>query len=613
MDSRAETPSAPRFPQCCPIYRFATSLGAGPWIAGVVAGTAVGTGMGFLGGFDAVTSTLAALSACCTLAAAWGCPAARAAIQRTARRDLELLTQNIPGALFIYDEAADGTGSLRYASTGFVELCGRCQRSLPAGEHAILDILHPDERPVALHAMRRARDAGKPWIGEYRRETPDGDAGWLELRAMPTPDGTRAIRWHGYAQDITRRKVGENALQHAKTAAQRAERAKGELVANVSHELRTPLAAIVGYAEILRDTDLDQRTSDEAIEAIGRNGQHALEVINDIVDAERASTAEFAISSVPADVAAIAEDTVKLLRIRAQSKGIALDIVRGECGDLVVATDPLRVRQILMNLVGNAIRFTDHGGVRLELQSDGRAVTVSVVDTGVGMDAAQLSRLFSRYAQVDEARAAGGSGLGLAISRQLAKLLGGNISVTSVPGQGSTFRLHLPRVSGRTGRNPRPEADASGSAHGADRPLADLRVLIAEDSHDNARLLTHHLTRAGAQVTWANNGREAVALARAAHMGVMEQPFDLILMDVEMPGMDGLKATKELRASGLALPIIALTASAGAEAHSRCLDAGCDDFATKPLSRNHLVLLALRWAGKHVDLEKSGSFEAIAR
>lgn len=607
--------------RCRAAWRFLrafTAPSAWPWLVGVSAGAVVG--MAFRGavGVDAITSLLAAASVTCISAAWSSCPIRRAAAQRAARRELELLAENVPGAMFIYEESANGNGFLRFASGGFVGLCGHRTDTMPRGEHSILQVLHPEERPVALHALERAKETMQPWVGEYRRLLASGGIGWIEIRAMPHAGPAGTTCWHGFASDITCRKRSEAALQRSKQEAQRAERAKGELVANVTHELRTPMAAIVGYAELLREElggDAGKDAAD-AVEAIARNGQHALEVIKDLVDSERAAATQVTVSSVPTDLATIAEDTARLLRVRAQSKGITLDFDRDGATDATAIADPLRVRQVLMNLVANAIRFTDRGGVRIAIHSDARSVSVAVHDTGSGMDAAQLSRLFGRFAQVDEARAADGSGLGLAISRQLAKLLGGNISVTSQPGQGSTFRFQMPRVPGAVAMKDRRLQGAAGPdpvAHPADRPLEGTRILVAEDSADNARLLRLHLERAGAEVTWAQDGREAIALARAAHMGVLEQPFELVLMDVEMPGMDGLEATRELRASGLSVPIVALTASAGMDAHARCLEAGCDDFASKPIARQHLVLLALRWCRGSAATENSRGFEVAAR
>jgi PAS domain S-box-containing protein len=616
VDTAFKPGTTRRFPQYPPIERFATCSRAAPWAVGLVAGVAVGlvfrTGLGV----DTVTAVLAAASATCLLAAWSGCPLRRAADARAARRDLELLAEHVPGAVFIYEDGKDGQGGLRYASPGFADLCGNCLESMPRGKDVLLEILHPDERAVALHALSRARATDQPWVGEYRRPLPGGGTGWIEIRAKSRTMGDGTVRWHGFAADITCRKRSEAALQLAKQDAVRAERAKGELVANVSHELRTPMAAIIGYAELLREELGNDAGKDvgDAVEAITRNGQHALEVIKDLVDAERAALSQIAVTSVPVDLATIAEDTVKLLKVRALSKGIGIELDRSVAPDATAIGDPLRIRQILMNLVSNAIRFTDRGGVRIVLHADARSVSVAVHDSGPGMDAAQLSRLFGRFAQVDESRAAGGSGLGLAISRQLAKLLGGSIAVASSPGEGSTFRFQMPRTPGGAAlraRQPLPRPAESEGSLETDRPLEGTRILVAEDSADSARLLRLHLERAGAEVTWAADGREAVALARAAHMGVLEQPFDLVLMDVEMPGIDGLQATREMRTSGLALPVVALTASAGAEAHARCLDAGCDDFATKPIARQHLVLLALRWCRRAAEAEKGSMFASV--
>lgn len=525
----------------------------------------------------------------------------RDAVARQSREQLERLTENIPGGVFAYEEASDGCGTLTFASGGFTGLCGHCTESLASGQHSILEIFHPDDRPVARHALERCRESWQPWVGEYRRLLPSGTIGWIEIRAMPRPGPGGTIRWHGFAADITLRKRTEAALQQAKADAVRANRAKGEFVANVSHELRTPMAAIVGYAELLREEQRsvqDPTVVAEALDAIARNGEHALAVINDIVDVERVESGQFAIAAVPIDLYSLAADSVKLLAVRASKKGIALRFDRPEGAAPVVVADPLRVRQILMNLVGNAIRFTEHGAVTLTIEDGPRSLTVAVTDTGPGMTSEQLSRLFERFSQLDPAKAAGGSGLGLAISRHLAKLLGGNVTVTSVAGEGSTFRLHLPKSAVAAPDAATLPSLATGLTGSAARPLDGLRVLLAEDGPDNARLLRHHLERAGAIVTHAENGRDAVALVRAAHVGVFEDPFDLVLMDMEMPEMDGAQATRELRASGVPLPIIALTAQAAIAERGRCLEAGCDDFACKPITRNDLVLLCVRWGAQ---------------
>lgn len=522
-----------------------------------------------------------------------------ASAQATER--LERLTENIPGGVFAYEEAADGCGTLTFASGGFTGLCGHCTESLASGQHSILEIFHPDDRPVARHALERSRESWQPWIGEYRRLLPSGTVGWIEVRAMPRPGPGGSTCWHGFAADITIRKRTEAALQQAKADAVRANRAKGEFVANVSHELRTPMAAIVGYAELLREEQRsvqDPAVVAEALDAIARNGEHALAVINDIVDVERVESGQFAITTVPIDLYSLVSDSVMLLAVRAGKKGISLRFDRPEGAAPAVIADPLRVRQILMNLVGNAIRFTERGGVSLTVEDGPRTLTVAVTDTGPGMTAEQVAKLFERFSQLDPAKAAGGSGLGLAISRHLAKLLGGNITVTSVAGEGSTFRLHLPKAASAAPEAVAGPSVATGLTGSSARPLDGLRVLLAEDGPDNARLLRHHLERAGALVTHVENGRDAVALVRAAHVGVFEEPFDLVLMDMEMPVMDGTEATRELRASGVPLPIIALTAQAAVTERGRCLEAGCDDFACKPISRNDLVLLCLRWGAQ---------------
>jgi CheY-like chemotaxis protein len=312
-----------------------------------------------------------------------------------------------------------------------------------------------------------------------------------------------------------------------------------------------------------------------------------------------------------------------LLEVRADAKNLRLSVAFEGAFPATIRTDATRLRQILINLVGNAIKFTESGSVTItaRLAADDAAnakLQFDVADTGIGMTAAQIARLFEPFMQVDAScsRTYGGTGLGLAISRRLARMLDGDISVTSMPGAGSVFRLEIaagpvaainavdrasflprspdPETSERTFATDAAAAAEPEAAPRSDRQLEGMRILLAEDGPDNRLLVGHVLRAAGADVAFAENGRAAVDCAREAVRD--GAPFDVILMDMQMPVLDGYAATRELRAGGFDGPIVALTAHAMADDRQKCLDAGCDDYASKPINRPELLAILARHA-----------------
>ncbi|HRQ71759.1 MAG TPA: ATP-binding protein [Phycisphaerales bacterium] len=380
--------------------------------------------------------------------------------------------------------------------------------------------------------------------------------------------------------------VSSEELREAMQGALAASRAKSLFLANVSHEIRTPMTAIVGYTDMLADPEFPSRA--EAIEGIRRNADHLLGVINDILDLSRIEDGKMTVENRPFSPWQIVRESVELLRPKAEEKRLAVVVETDGTTPERVMADPLRLKQIVINLVGNAIKFTQHGRVRVALGLE-RAPTprlmITVEDTGIGMAADQVDRLFTLFVQADEsmARRFGGSGLGLSISRALARLMGGDITIRSSLGEGSVFTLSIPLGQAEEA-DPGTPAGAE-DAEPADRaPLAGRRILLVEDGPDNQRIIEHHLRRAGAEVAVASNGQVALGIvASAAHA------FDLILMDMQMPVMDGYTATGVLRSRGLRTPIIALTAHAMEGERQRCLDAGCDGYLTKPITRDDLV------------------------
>ncbi|HLK10184.1 MAG TPA: ATP-binding protein [Candidatus Binatia bacterium] len=387
--------------------------------------------------------------------------------------------------------------------------------------------------------------------------------------------------------------------ERAHHAALEAARAKSAFLANMSHEIRTPMTAILGYAELLSDPEASAHDREAYVETIRLNGEHLLRLVNDILDLSRIEAGRLPVERVDCSPAQLVAEVVSSMRVRADSKKLRLQL--GYAGPIPerIQADPTRLRQILMNLVGNAIKFTEQGGVQVTVSlapaADGMRATLcfAVADTGIGITPEQRERLFVPFGQADPSttRRFGGSGLGLVISKRLANMLGGDIAVESTPGAGSTFTLGIDVGSLEGVRLVRPveravRAPARRAAWGEEAPLGG-RILLAEDAPDNRRLLALYLKRAGAMVETAENGLAVCELALgAAAAGV---PFDVILMDMQMPELDGYDATARLRQAGYRGTIIALTAHAMDGDRTRCLAAGCDDYVAKPVDRLTLI------------------------
>jgi len=349
----------------------------------------------------------------------------------------------------------------------------------------------------------------------------------------------------------------------------------------MSHEIRTPMTAILGFAdELLVEAEAarPEASGAAALRTIKRNGEHLLRILDDVLDAAKIESGKLQLELCTCSPTELADDVVELLRRRAESKGLRLLVDPQLSAPQAVSTDPTRARQILVNLVGNAIKFTEQGEVRVRVLGEGERVVFDVVDTGIGIAPDQQAKLFEPFTQADSSagRRFGGTGLGLSISRKLARVLGGNVTVESVPGRGSTFRATLGAVvKGAAIATSAPSESAAPALHG--------RVLLAEDGPDNRALLERVLRRAGLHVELAENGREAHAKAMSATLS--GTPFDVVLLDVEMPEMSGNEAASALRADGYDGPIVALTAHTGAAERQACLAAGCDDVAGKPIDR----------------------------
>jgi len=412
--------------------------------------------------------------------------------------------------------------------------------------------------------------------------------------------------------------VAEYAL--ARERAELGSRAKSEFLANMSHEIRTPMNAILGFIDFLyNEGDLSKapRERVDAIQTIHRNANALLQIINDILDLSKIETGKLQIEAVSVSPRDIVLQVIDLMQMRAQEKGIELDLEEIDPLPETITTDPARLRQILVNLVGNAVKFTSHGRVTLIVQQvDGETMPqleFRVVDTGIGITESQFAELFTPFSQADSSitRRFGGTGLGLTISKRLAYELGGDLTATSVPGEGSTFTLRIPArageatsVEGSTAETGPPVSLETTTAPASPPSKVHGRVLLVEDAVDNQRLVSLILRKAGAEVEIAENGQigcDRIQEARGAG-----SPFDVVLMDMQMPVLDGYSATRRLRRASVETPIIALTAHAMAGDRQACLDAGCTEYLTKPIDRERLIAMVARFCPQPSDLARSG-------
>lgn len=538
------------------------------------------------------------------------------------------------------------------------------------------ELLHPDEEREVNAALNDHLLGKTPVFEcEHRLRTRDGDWCWVlsrgKLHENDPPTASR--RMVGTISDIRARKRGEELLVRAKEAAESANRAKSAFLANVSHEIRTPMTAILGFTDILLREAPTSKTSDrfaEMLQTIQRNGEHLLAIINDILDLSRIEAGRLTLDQSEISLPALVRDVQAPIQVRADAKGLRVTL-RGESPiPQTIKSDPTRLRQILLNLLGNAVKFTETGNVTLELRLEtpqgaeltprfpglihGARLLFIVHDTGIGISPEQISRLFLPFSQADAttSRRFGGNGLGLAISKRLAEMLGYTLEVQSTEGVGSTFTLAVPlepiaadrmlfdaheklRLDptesspvfpsradpiAMSANYPRSDGSplnvrpmdgvptcaitaatpaaglAAGLAAGAGKTTIRGRILLAEDGRDNQVLIAFFLRSAGADVQIAENGRIAVEQALAAELQGI--PFAAILMDMQMPVLDGYSATRELREQGFQRPIIALTANAMAEDRTKCLESGCSDYTSKPIKREALINLVAQWLSR---------------
>ncbi len=500
------------------------------------------------------------------------------------------LTNAIPDMMW----TADVNGIINFANDRCLQYTG-VHWDYEHNPEAWAQSIHPDDLEGLIQDWLESMKGGSPFRREYRIRDIHGRYRWFLGRAMPTQNSQgEVLYWTGTATDIDESKKISEELVIAKEQAEMANASKSAFLANMSHEIRTPLAAILGYSGLLKETELAPQERDQFIDTINRNGHALTKIIDDILDLAKVEAGQLEVESIEFSFHQLMQELEQLFKENAKQKGILLTLKIAESTPERIFSDPTRLRQILINIIGNAIKFTISGGVHISCGAErcgGRQylINIDVKDTGCGLSKAQSQRLFKPFSQADNsmARQYGGTGLGLALSQKLAMALGGDVTLLdSNPRVGSTFRISISAVEVK--KNPPPEDSERSSLQNEDADpalgvLKNCRVLLVDDASENRYLVKRILCNYGAEVNTASSGSEAIALANS-------MDFDIVLMDIQMPNMDGYQTLATLRSTGYSVPIVALTAHAMLEDRLRTQAAGFVGHLAKPIDTK--VMLA---------------------
>lgn len=490
----------------------------------------------------------------------------------------------------------------QYWSPQFFKLLGYDDYEIAPTYTNFLSLIHPNDVDMFKRAIEEHFNHNKPFYLEYQLRKKDGEYKWFQTKGSLTEDiDTGMIRMTGAISDISDRKNYEKKLKEAKEEAESATKMKSEFLATMSHELRTPMNGIIGITELTLDTSLtDQQRN--YLKDVLRSAEHLLEILNDILDFSKMEAGQIELESIPFDLKQAVQEVVALNSLRANKKGLKLLVNVEEGFNEFLIGDPMRVRQVLHNLVGNAIKFTETGEVTITVANQpnftpqmGKAmVMISVKDTGIGLTKEQRRKIFNKFVQVDSSttRKYGGTGLGLSICKMFANLFGGEISVDSEPGKGSTFSFTMLLDIPNSESVKKIKAEEKVNLeHGVEGPI---RVVLAEDNRINAGFAKEMLEKLRCEVKVVKNGLEAVELLK------LDRNFNLVFMDCQMPIMDGFEATSKIvehekENNEKHIPIIALTANAMKGDRERCIEAGMDDYLPKPVRQKDFAAMIGKW------------------
>ena len=550
-------------------------------------------------------------------------------VERDLRR-LSLVAASADSAAIV----ADPHGHIEWVNPAFERLTGHAAADVIGKKPGRL-LQGADTDPATVAHMRDCIARGEGFAVEVVNYHRDGRPYWLDLEVRPVRDPMTGALTNFIAieRDITAAKETDQRLRAAIVEADRANAAKSDFLANMSHEIRTPLGAVIGFGDLLLE-DLSRPTPAEEggegdaaadvrrgwTETIRGSAKHLLALINDVLDLSKIESGKMEFEEMDCSPHDLLGEVVSIMRVPAAKKKLSLSLQYLTPIPASIRSDPTRLKQVVFNLVNNAVKFTESGGVRLLVSCDQTGgeprLTVHVNDTGVGIPADKLGKLFAPFTQADTSvtRKFGGTGLGLCISRHICRGLGGDVTVATQEGIGSTFTVKintgdldgvrmLPRETGEALHHDEPPARRRSDPPrpaAARAPAAAIarRVLVADDGETNRQLIDLLLRRAGVEVAQAVNGAEALRMLRDG------LDVDLVLMDMQMPVMDGYTAVAQLRESGSTLPVIALTAHAMSGDRDRCLSSGCDDYLTKPIDRNKLLAAVAKWARKGDEAER---------
>lgn len=503
----------------------------------------------------------------------------------------------------------DANGNCVYSNHKFQNISGLgTEESLGSGW---LRSVHPEDDQEIREAWTEATKTAQSFEKTFRYVRADCAITWCSIKSAPINLTDTVSGWVSTLEDITAKRQAEAELLAAKQAAEAAMHSKSQFIANISHEIRTPLTAIIGFADSLRNEFTLEPAHSLCLDVILNNGKHLLTVINQILDLSKMDAGALTIDSSACDLVGLIEELLVLFAPTASEKSLSLQASYEWPLPKYITTDPVRLKQVLINLIGNAIKFTSEGSVTIKVSwcENTQQAHFSISDTGIGMTPEQCKNLFTPFFQANDSitRMFGGTGLGLSISQRLIKAMGGTVEVHSNTNQGSTFTFSiqskgamqqefvesLTRIQPSRERSVRPPPALAG------------RVLFADDALDNRRLVEHLIRQTGADVVLVENGREAIEVATTGS-------FDLILMDVQMPLVDGLTATRDIRRAGISTPIVAVSAGAMVSDVQKALDAGCSLHLGKPFEREALYDILARFVKPSPGLPKEGEAPIVS-